>query len=442
MKFMKNLFLTVLFLITSSLFVAAQPPASGTTVTGKSGESFVSLEGGFSIDLPKQVSSYAGITSVAGVNNGGSNFTWKTPNGAFTVGYDDRISRPEETTGKLLNDTADKLFAGLSSKGAELAYRKEITFKGNAGIEIKIDVPPATVQARAILVKQRLYIVMTVWPVSQDGLSNIKILDSFDLIDSKAIIANRLEEATPKPLPQTPAIKRKGSDANSEHLIGLVASVITSKEYFEGGSVKGIIRRTEDYFDKDGYYTKIVEYDYRGNPFGVSVYGFIDGKRVSKRGEYIDYEYNPPPAMAPPGSAPKVENRKQADGRYNSSYDFKYDDQNRLIEEISFNNRSEKNGRSTYSYEGNKVKRTYFNREDKPSSKSLHTYDDKFNLTEETYYSSSNSYPDDSLYFYTYLAFDEKGNWTKREVKGKTGRYRGGTNDFHYIEYRTITFYR
>ena len=444
MQFMKSLFFTFLLLIASSLFVAAQPaPASGGSRTSSSkGEKFVSLEAGFSIDLPNSIRSYSGNKPIQGATKGGSNFSWQGQEGVFVIGYDDLLT--PQNAFEVVRKSAEGFVADRVADGAKVLYNKEKTIDGNKGLEIRFGLASgSSMLMRYLLVNQKVFILRTVWAQGKDGVNEIKILDSFKVIDRKAIIVERLEEATPKPLPQTPAVKRKGSDANSEYLKGPVESVISSNEYLDGtGSVAGIKRTSDQHFDKGSYYTKIVEYDYRGNPNGVSVYGFIDGKRVSKRGAYIDYEYNPPSAMAPPGSAPKAEDQKPADDRYTSSYEYKYDSQNRLIEEISFNNRGEKNGRTTYTYEGNKVNRIYFNREDKPSSNALQIYDGRFNLMEVTYYSSRSQYPDDSHYSYIYLAFDEKGNWTKREVKGKSGRYGGGPNDSHFVEYRTITYYR
>ena len=63
-------------------FIVAQPSphslskkASSSNDT-QSKQNFVSLDGGFIIALPQQVSGFEGIKPTAGVNKGGSNFSW------------------------------------------------------------------------------------------------------------------------------------------------------------------------------------------------------------------------------------------------------------------------------------------------------------------------------------------------------------------------------
>ena len=263
--------------------------------------------------------------------------------------------------------------------------------------------------------------------------------------DEKAAIAKKLADATPKPLPQTPAINRPKTDVDEEFLKGRVRSVVETNEYLGGtGSVVGIKNSDESHFDENGNYTKRIFFDYRGNPSDVTVYGFIDGKRASKRGDYIAYEYNPPLMVAPPpsaGSKSNTEIQKPSDSRYSERFEFAYDDRGRLTEKSVFSNRGILNRKEVYTYEGNKVYESTFDKDGKLTWKTLSVFDDKLNLVERTYFSTSTSYPDDAKYAYTYQAFDEYGNWTKREVKGKTAKYGGGTKDIHRLDYRTILYY-
>jgi hypothetical protein len=157
--------------------------------------------------------------------------------------------------------------------------------------------------------------------------------------------------------------------------------------------------------------------------------------RVSSYGS-VNYEYNPPPPMAPgPVGSTTEKAKKTPDNRYDTRLEYIYDDKGRLKETLSFRNNGDLTGKTVYSYDGNKLEKTSFNSDGKQNFQSIEIYDDKSNVVERTYI-----YPNDnrnSDYTITYQSFDEKGNWTKRTIKG----LESGKRQQHYIEYRAITYY-
>lgn len=248
---------------------------------------------------------------------------------------------------------------------------------------------------------------------------------------TSAEAAEKIRQATPAALPQTPVVKKAKSDATDEGLKGRVKSVSVSVE--ETGKSR---IRTEQYYDNVGNLTKRIYYDYQGNPSDVTVYGFLDGKRVFETVS-IRYDYDPPPPKSPPGS--RSEPIPPADERYDYSSEYKYDDSGKLIEQITYSNTGKVLSRVVYTHEGNKRERTTLDSKGQISSVTKEIADSKDNLV-EVIYPARGSYGE-SIYSYKHEKFDSHGNWTRRTVTGKAGRYDGGQTDFQRAEIRVITYH-
>lgn len=254
---------------------------------------------------------------------------------------------------------------------------------------------------------------------------------------SKDELAKKIEDATPKALPQSPIVKKIKSDAEDDGLKGKVKSVSETEEDLSGTWVtKGIKMSSETFYDEKGNQVKYVYYDYRGNPSNITVYGYLDGMRVSKSG-FINYPYNPPPMMMP--RSEKAVPEKPADTRYSVKYEYKYDDKKRLKESVGYRNNGEIINKTVYSYDGNKMESSTFDKDGKLYSKTIDLLDDKSNIIEHTFVYLNKSKPD-SITVYTYDSFDEKGNWTKRTIKWKNVE-NNGNKQSNYVEYRKITYY-
>ena len=178
----------------------------------------------------------------------------------------------------------------------------------------------------------RLYVMFAQFDNSADAEFFANAFETFKIVSDaevKAEIQRKFEEATPKDLPQEPVLKNLQTDAEEENLKGNVKKIVDESETITDDSNKKNRRISEiSEYNRAGNLTKMVRIDYRGNPASITVYGFIDGKRVSKSG-YVKYPYNPPPPMA----APSAQADPPSDSRYSMSYEKKYKDGN-LVEKF------------------------------------------------------------------------------------------------------------
>lgn len=432
--------------LNNAQFVTSQPSvASNQPKESQSKEDFVSVEGGFTISLPQITSGYRSMTSE--LVKSGSQFTWNIPEGKFLITYEERPVLSKITADEFLESVTTKVTDEIAKDAElELINKKSISLNDIAGTEILLRYNKvALVITRYYVDKNRVYILQTGWAENTDNTNPLKILNSFKLIDREKLFAQKLAEATPQDLPQSPMDQRITTDVQDEQLKGKVKSVLGATEDLTGNwAVKGKKPSIDDFYSESGQRTKKVLYDFKGNPSTVAVYGFIDGARVSKAAE-IRYEYNPP-IMAMPlvGAKPNVvktpEPIKPADSRYLTKYEYKYDENKRVKEIVRYSNNGQMSSKYSYIYDGNKVEESFFDREGKLLSKTIEAFDEKGNLIQKIFVHSNTSLPD-TVYDYTYQTFDSQGNWTKRTINGKEGRMDGKFNMQNYIEYRSISYY-
>jgi hypothetical protein len=405
--------------------------------TNKSQRDFVSLEGEFTINLPSNISGLNSLEPMEGIRKEGLELTWIVPEGKFEVGFYNRIESSQNAKQVLEGAAARVTDILLNYGGGKLISKKEIKFNENLGLEFRIGfVDFSTKLLRFYLVKDKIYTLSTSWEKDKDEIVQLKILDSFRLVDGKALLAKKVEESTPKLLPQSPVIKKLTTDAQDDGLKGKVKSLSLSNEDLSGNwSVSEKKLSVEDFYDENGNKIKHLFYDYRGYPLEISVYGFLDGMRVSS---YKMFESDDSPNITVAiGSADKTDTvKKVPDTRYTTKYEYKYDTQRRLKEIILYRNDGDIYIRNVHSYSENKIEKDSFDDNGKLTYKSVETYDIKANLIEDIITRPNPPYSS-TTYKYQYEAFDKQGNWTKRIVSG-TG---AGSKEQHYIEYRTITYY-
>ena len=191
---------------------------------------------------------------------------------------------------------------------------------------------------RTYLVGSRLYQTITVIRTDQRGFEGaaIKVLDSFKILDEATVaakLATETSKAKPDPLPQEPVATRAGTDANDHGLHGKVKTVLEEMRSQTG--TWSVQTRKRDFFEtynEQGHLTRRESYDYKGNLYDVTVYGYIDGGRVSQL-KTISRPQNPPPSIVSPVPGAVV---KKSDPRYQTRFEFKYDDQKHLIERSLF----------------------------------------------------------------------------------------------------------
>lgn len=248
---------------------------------------------------------------------------------------------------------------------------------------------------------------------------------------SQADFSKKIEEATPKSLPQTPVVKRLTSDAQDDGLKGKVKSLVEEREGLTGIE-KPIGRRlssTTD-FDEQGNCLKEVYFEYRGRPYNVRVYGYIDNQRVSLS-KLVDIREG----FDTDSGRPRAENNTKPDTRYTFKYEYKYEN-GKLSEMQLFNNKGGKSMRYVYKFKQNQMEKLAYTEDNELNSKYLYTFDK--NGIES---GRIDLVPGNDKFQYQNVIIDEKGNWTKRtfsRLENKNGK------EFYEpiaIEYRTITYY-
>lgn len=438
----KNLLLLFTIGALGAITTAAQPAAPGfLNANPATSANFTSLDAGFSIDLPRQFSSYQSMPASPGAFRGGSIYSWKLPDETYTVGVMLPVYTPQQAD-SVVNAFVNTWAAKSDQDPTRIVERKPITLMGVKGIDLWVKYSGIQSVTRFFLLNERLFFLSTGWPVKEDGAREMRVINSFKLIDVKSILERSIVDATPPALPQSPVVKRVGNDAADEGLIGPVKTVTMSREDLEPNAFpSGILIKDRNEYNSAGLLTRNVWYNYRGHPINVTVYGFIDGRRVSLRGPWISYEYDPPPMIMRPGAAAAPVEQKAADDRYSTRYEFKYDGQSRLIERAQYSSRGEINSRRTYTYDGRQVTVKNFDRLGLETGGAVNIYDERGNLMRSDFPPSPPDKPDAGQYIYKYLETDAHGNWTKREVTGRSAKSRGGTVPTHFFDYRTISYY-
>lgn len=290
-----------------------------------------------------------------------------------------------------------------------------------------------------VLSDDRLYVMFALIENSVDGKFFEDAFGTFKLVgesEIKAEIQRRFEEAAPNELPQEPKLKNWQSDAQEENLKGKVKKIIEEDETIanDPNQTNRKLSETREY-NKDGNLTKAVRIDYRGNPDSITVYGFIDGKRVSKSG-YIKYSYNPPPSMG----IPSAKSEAPTDTRYSMSYEKKFKD-GKLIEKLLYSNNGRVIVRIIYEYERDQKVESIYSDDGKLNQKYVYRTDKGGQIWERSDFDVSPNKPfGDKNYKFTY-EFDKQGNWVKKITSEEVTEK--GNTFFKplYINYRTITYY-
>lgn len=240
-----------------------------------------------------------------------------------------------------------------------------------------------------------------------------------------------------EPLPQEPKAYKRVPDTVDEGLRGKVKLLIQERsEISRSGSVQPKQLSYLALFDKGGNFVQRDYYDYMGNPYQISAYGYIDGKRVSKSRSIV-YDYDPPAAAARPGAAREDMLR---DVRYQYSYEYSYVN-NKLVEKKLISNSGERLSRDVYSRREDLIEEFTFNRENTLNQRRLKKLDSKGNVIEEIFFGLSNrDIYGDKVYRYKYT-YDSQGNWIKKEAMVEV--IEKGLVSFQpaYIQFRTIVYY-
>lgn len=406
-------------------------------------KTFVSLEGRYSISLPdhKGVGPLTIPTPFGEAK--GDLYHWETKEATFGVGHADAAMALDGPVARkqFFDSDIERFNKVATSNNGTVAAVKQITLDKYPGIEQRVDLFTGSVVQRTYIVSRRVYEIVAVMRNSQRVYESVAlgVLDSFRVLSEAAVTAQLAQEAAkaePSPLPQTPVARRAGSDASDEGLRGRVKSVLIESQDLSGTwSVQGRKRDSLCTYNEQGNRVRTEGYDPRGNLSSITVYGYIDGSRVSAF-NLIDREYNPP-LIASVAPAPGAE-LKKPDPRYRYRYAFKYDDKKRLTEETLFHSDGEIWARRVYKYKGNQKEELVYSEDGSLTHRSVYVLDDQGNEIEETIFEPNGSIRAKEKYTYK---FDAQGNWTTRTTYEIVMNEKREQSTPYSVHFRTITYY-
>lgn len=250
----------------------------------------------------------------------------------------------------------------------------------------------------------------------------------------------KIDDATPKALPQESAVKKERSDAEDERLKGKVRTVIEESVDLTGGPWSKYGRHFTDIteYDTRGDRTKEIRFEGSGRPIYVIVYGYIDGFRVYNSGDIKD---NNMYTIAGPAKPPPVP-LHAPDPRFEYRLLYKYTN-GRLAEMQMMHNNGLKGMRYVYNRIGNILEWIAYTDDDEPNQKSHYVLDDKGNEIEHISFEVRPGMParPEERYPIKNEAFDKEGNWTERtryQIVVENGKK---VEKPMYKGYRTITYY-
>ena len=461
---MRRIFFVHLLLILGvSICISQPPPPVSTektpnvrTITQaaslanlKGDDHFSSIEGRFTIALPKSISGFSALTpALMGINASGAQFQWRLREGFVIVSYHDFLDPnfQVKTEQDFVNYFGGVKAGFFDTLKAKLISEQNIKLDGYRGQKLVLELPSGLkIVTRTFYVDKRNY---TFFAGASEGVANAETLisnalDSFALVSQSKIDADKLksiESSTPAPLPQEPIVPKEKTDAQDENLNGKVKTV-TKEDQDLSGTWTSQVRHfssIEDYNEK-GNLIKQISFDSSGNPFEITVYGYLNGARVSKYNS-IRYEYDPPPMMLSTG--PSKPDTKPRETRISYSYGYKYKD-GKLVEMQMFHNDGVPGMRYTYTLKGNILENLVYDEKGKLNQKYVSKLDERGNEIEETNVDvfPSQTYGD-RKYVTKYDSFDENGNWTKK-TKSKYVMENGKeVLKPWYVSFRTITYFQ
>jgi hypothetical protein len=239
-------------------------------------------------------------------------------------------------------------------------------------------------------------------------------------------------------LPQSPVVTRLTTDAQDENLKGKVKKVVEEIKFLSGNWVQyGRYLSEVTYFNELGALIRNEGY-IKGEQYFINVYGYINGKRVSKD---IPVKKSPKlgsgsDSMGNDNDVVESEILTEPDNRYTYNYTYKYENGKQIEMQMLFNT-GKKGMRHTKKYSKNTVEKIAYTESGIVNVRDIITLDDFGNEIEQVNYVNS-LLP--NKYGYKYV-FDKQGNWIK-QIKSKEVT-KDGKSYFQplYETYRTITYY-
>ena len=440
-SFQKSLSVLLFFIFFASLSSAQSITTGGggnipkTSEQKQDSESFTSVEGEFSISLSKSnIQGYRTFTLKDTGNLGvGALYMFRRSEVGYEIGYIDLAEAMQSLKDSEIKEKIKAFQNIVLGYAIDESQFKESRKDGNLVVDAAMaEADGDKYLSRYIRRGKRIY-VLTARPGSEQSetAAVLKIFDSIKFVSGKEIIDRQVAEAMPKPLPQTPVVKKVRTDAEDENLKGKVRSIIEWNEDLTGTwSSQGKVLNWETHYNAQGHRVKTIFYDSKGLPYSVKVFGYIDNARVSLE-RRVEFESS---LRITTLSTKTDAETKPRDSRYTSKLVNKYDEQNRLTEEAIYDNDGTLSYKNVYSYKGNKVEEWRYY-DDVLTYKETRTLDAKGNEVESEWEWTKTGTT--GKYTYTYEQVDEKGNWLRRLVSGTEA----GGRIQKYFEHRKIEYY-
>lgn len=419
-----------------------EPPSISTL---KPDDVYQSWEGRFSIRLAsRMISGYSAMTpESAGAPRSGGSYNWRAKEGEFLIQYFDDL---EEKLAKNSPQELEQVLSYTLNNGIQKVKgtdrdERSVKLGSVPGRKAKFKIPSgATMFARNFIEGNRVFLLIGQVTASEKEAEKLveNVLDSFRILSQAEIdaeIARAIKDGTPEPLPQSPVAAKERSDAEDDNLKGKVKTVVEEDHDLSGTWQSQVRHRSSmEIFNELGDLVERISFDSTGHPFEVTVYGYIDGARVSKSKTLKGGTGFTITAAGPRDAKPR-------DPRYGYKRLYKYS-AGRLSEMKLIMNDGDLWMTYAYEYQGDVKTQLVYSQNGKLNQKYGYKLDSKGNPIEYFRYDAFKD-PEkiDRSYRYRYDSFDSQGNWTKRTRFEMVKERSVELEVPNLIEYRTISYY-
>jgi hypothetical protein len=387
-----------------------------------SGDQFVSDAYRFTVSLPaKPTERRESNIEILEYDVFGEYIRWNDVPGTFVSleAYEVSGENPTLTPAEKVKVVAEYKKANVAEfkKLGVMTQEAPFIFGAIKGTEVRGVLSTSKLVVRMFFLKDRLFVLSASKTSAPDFSWHQQILNSFRILTRSEYIAALIGESTPEALPQTPRPARPASDLAAAALKGRVRVIVEEEQ----GSPKSPRElSSEVHYDADGNLVRQVTYDL-GYPSQVTVWGWVDGMRVSQY-NFISYPSGEGPnekeiiqSLMESPISPRAPGAVKRDPRYATRYEFKYDAQNRVAETKQFSNDGELDSTGNTIY-GPNTRTTEYN-DIGGKTRRVETIDPNGAVIEEKFFDSDGKLEYDYLYKYT---LDAKGNWIIRRQSEKT----------------------